>query len=70
MIENNYIFGFFEECKVKYDEEIWNEFNDLFTYFPLASLIDKKIYCVSSGLSHSIKTIEQMKNITRNQEMT
>jgi len=49
-------YGFSEECICeKYDEEVYNEFCDLFKYLPLATVVEnklsgKKIFVVHGGL--------------------
>jgi len=42
------------------------EFNELFPFLSLAAVIDKQIYCVSSGITPDIKTIDQLNNIYSN----
>lgn len=49
-------YGFSEECIIeKYDEEVYNEFCELFKYLPLATLVEnkiskKRIFVVHGGL--------------------
>lgn len=63
------IYGFYDECIRKYGYPgIYNYFIDLFKYFPLAALIEGKILCLHSGLSPSIKTIDDIKLINRVQD--
>ena len=61
----NRIYGFFDECKRRYDLKIWKLFTDLFNYLPIAACIDDKIFIVHGGLSPELKDIEQLKKIKR-----
>lgn len=58
------VYGFFDECKNRYNVKLWKRFTDAFNYMPLAALIDEKIFCVHGGLSpflHSPKDIAKIK---------
>ena len=61
----NKIYGFFDECKRRYDVKIWKLFTDLFNCLPIAGLIDDKILLVHGGLSPELKSLEQLKKIMR-----
>ena len=61
----NRIYGFYDECKRKYNLKLWKMFIDLFNCLPIAASIDDKILLVHGGLSPELKTIEQLKKIMR-----
>ena len=61
----NRIYGFFDECKRRYNIKIWKSFVDLFNYLPIAACIDDKIFLVHGGLSPELKTIDEIKKIMR-----
>ena len=65
----NRIYGFYDECKMRYNLKIWRAFTELFNYLPIASLINDKILCVHGGLSPDLKTIEDINNIVRPTEV-
>ncbi len=53
--EINKIYGFYDECFKKYnDERVWKMFSDIFMFLPLAALVENKIFCLHGGLSPGI----------------
>jgi len=61
----NRIYGFFDECKRRYNVKLWKSFVDLFNCLPIAASIDDKIFMVHGGLSPELKTVEQLQKIKR-----
>ena len=61
----NRIYGFYDECKRRYNVRIWRSFTDLFNYLPVAALIDEKILCMHGGLSPDLKNIQNIQDISR-----
>ena len=61
----NRIYGFFDECKRRYNVKLWKSFVDLFNCLPIAASIDDKIFIVHGGLSPELKTAEQIQKIMR-----
>ena len=61
----NRIYGFFDECKRRYNIKVWKSFVDLFNCLPIAACIDDKIFLVHGGLSPELKTIDEIKKIMR-----
>ena len=62
--------AFYEEIQRKYgNTNPWRYFNDLFDYFPIAAIIEKKIFCVQGGISPSLLTVDQMRLIDRIKEI-
>lgn len=64
------VYGFYDECLRKYgNANVWKYFTDLFDYLPLTALIDDQIFCLHGGLSPSIDTLDQIRQIDRVQEV-
>jgi len=61
----NRIYGFYDECKRRYNVKLWRVFTDCFNCLPIAALIDEKILCMHGGLSPDLKTLEQIRRIVR-----
>ncbi len=61
----NRIYGFYDECKRRYNVRIWRSFTDLFNFLPVAALIDEKILCMHGGLSPELKNLQNIENISR-----
>ena len=61
----NRIYGFFDECKRRYNVKLWKLFVDLFNCLPIAGSIDDKILMVHGGLSPELKHVEQLQKIMR-----
>jgi serine/threonine-protein phosphatase PP1 catalytic subunit len=63
--EINQEYGFYEECKERYDEKIWNTFNYLFNWLPCASLIEGRIFCMHGGISPKLENLNEINDIQR-----
>eukprot|EP01121_Diplochlamys_sp_Union-15-3_P013362 TRINITY_DN4138_c0_g1_i6.p1 TRINITY_DN4138_c0_g1~~TRINITY_DN4138_c0_g1_i6.p1 ORF type:complete len:254 (-),score=31.74 TRINITY_DN4138_c0_g1_i6:418-1179(-) len=61
----NRIYGFYEECKRRYNAKLWRSFTDCFNCLPIAAVIDEKIFCMHGGLSPDLKNLEQIRRIKR-----
>lgn len=53
----NRIYGFYDECKRKYNLKLWKIFSDVFNAMPVAAVIDEKIICMHGGLSPDLKSL-------------
>ena len=62
---------FYDECMRKYngDPEIWKIFTDLFDFLPFTATVENKIFCLHSGLSPSIKLLDEISLIDRFKEL-
>ena len=49
---------------------MWELFTDVFDYIPIGCIIENSIFCVHGGLSPSIETIEDIKELDRFYEIT
>jgi len=59
----NRIYGFYDECKRRYNIKLWKTFTDCFNCLPLAAVIDEKIFCCHGGLSPDLESMEQIRRI-------
>jgi serine/threonine-protein phosphatase PP1 catalytic subunit len=56
------VYGFVDECRQRYTEDLWENFNEVFDYLPLAAIVNDRVFCVHGGLSkelYSVKLIEK-----------
>lgn len=45
------IYGFFDECKRRYNVKLWKCFLDVFNCLPIAAVIENQIFCCHGGIS-------------------
>ena len=61
-------FGFIDECKTKYGEDIYKQFLDLFNHIPLCALLKingNNFFCSHGGISPNLNLIEEINQIDR-----
>lgn len=64
------VYGFYDECLRKYgNANVWKFFTDMFDYLPLTALVEISIFCLHGGLSPSIDSLDQIRNLDRVQEV-
>eukprot|EP00434_Breviolum_minutum_P032474 symbB.v1.2.028716.t1/scaffold3065.1/size64380/4 len=61
----NRTYGFYEECKRRFNVKLWNSFCDCFNWMPVCALIQDRIICMHGGLSPDLRTFDQIRNIDR-----
>nr|XP_040232590.2 serine/threonine-protein phosphatase alpha-2 isoform isoform X1 [Anopheles coluzzii] len=61
----NRIYGFYDECKRRYNIKMWKTFTDCFNCLPVAAIVDEKIFCCHGGLSPDLQSMEQIRRIMR-----
>jgi serine/threonine-protein phosphatase PP1 catalytic subunit len=61
----NRIYGFYDECKRRYNIKLWKTFTDCFNCLPIAAIVDEKIFCVHGGLSPEHTSMDQIRRIPR-----
>ncbi|KAM5125060.1 serine/threonine-protein phosphatase PP1-gamma catalytic subunit-like isoform 1-T1 [Callospermophilus lateralis] len=61
----NRIYGFYDECKRRYNIKLWKTFTDCFNCLPIAAILDEKIFCCHGGLSPDLQSMEQIRRIMR-----
>jgi len=61
----NRIYGFYDECKRRFNVRLWKVFTECFNTLPVAALIDDKILCMHGGLSPDLTHLDEIKNLQR-----
>jgi serine/threonine-protein phosphatase 6 catalytic subunit len=65
------VYGFLDEIVRKYrNSNPWNYFMQFFDLLSIGAVIDGEVLCIHGGLSSKIKTIDQIRTIERNMEIT
>lgn len=64
------VYGFYDECLRKYgNANVWKCFTELFDFLPLTAVVEGQIFCLHGGLSPSIDTLDQIRQLDRKQEV-
>ena len=64
------VYGFFDEVQQKYGSpNVWKYCCRVFDHLALAAVVDGKILCVHGGLSPDVRTLDQIRIISRAQEI-
>ncbi|KAF1758676.1 hypothetical protein GCK72_015135 [Caenorhabditis remanei] len=62
-------YGFRDELIEKFKEgpgtELWNLYNEVFCFLPLAAVISERILCMHGGISPDLRTLKDIENINR-----
>lgn len=48
------IYGFYDECKQRYNVKLWKTFCDVFNHMPACATIDDRVICMHGGLSQQM----------------
>lgn len=59
------VYGFYDECKRRCNIKTWKIFIDTFNTLPIAAIVANKIFCVHGGLSPTLHSMDEIKNIQR-----
>lgn len=61
----NRIYGFYDECKRRYNVRLWKLFTDCFNCLPVAALINDRILCMHGGISPDLHSLDQIRALPR-----
>ncbi|KNH07854.1 serine/threonine-protein phosphatase PP1 [Perkinsela sp. CCAP 1560/4] len=61
----NRIYGFYDECKRRYNTILWKHFTDTFNCMPIAALIEGRILCMHGGISPELSAPSDIDEIPR-----
>eukprot|EP00924_Labyrinthula_sp_SR-Ha-C_P015389 snap_masked-scaffold_71-processed-gene-0.19-mRNA-1 protein AED:0.03 eAED:0.03 QI:0/0/0/1/1/1/2/0/316 len=61
----NKVYGFYDECKRRYNIKLWKTFCDIFNCLPISALINNRIFCMHGGLSKDLEDITMINSIKR-----
>ena len=61
-------FNFKDECKYKYDQDIYDILMDSFDLIPLSCIVNEKFLAVHGGISPELKISEDLKRLDRFKE--
>ncbi|KAH0459335.1 hypothetical protein IEQ34_012149 [Dendrobium chrysotoxum] len=65
----NRVYGFYDECKRRFNVRLWRIFTDCFNCLPIAAIIDEKILCMHGGLSPELTSLDQIRDMQRPSEI-
>lgn len=65
----NRVYGFYDECKRRFNVRLWKIFTDCFNCLPVAAIIDDKILCMHGGLSPHLTSLDQIRDMERPMEI-
>ncbi|KAI8477539.1 hypothetical protein Bbelb_447290, partial [Branchiostoma belcheri] len=64
-LDVGWIYGFYDECKRRYNIKLWKTFTDCFNCLPIAALVEGTIFCTHGGLSPDLADLRQLREIDR-----
>lgn len=56
----NRIYGFYDQCKRKFNANIFKCVTDTFQFLPVAAVVGERIFCVHGGLSPFLKDLNEL----------
>ncbi|EAX81196.1 Ser/Thr protein phosphatase, putative [Trichomonas vaginalis G3] len=63
--ETNEVYGFKTDILYTFSNtDLWEQFNNIFDYFPIAAIINDTIFCVHGGLSPQLHYIDEIRELT------
>lgn len=63
------MYGFYDECKRRYNLSLWREFCSMFNYLPISAVVDERILCMHGGLSPELNYLSVINSIQRPQDV-
>lgn len=61
----NRFYGFLNECKHYYNEDIFEAANQCFDELPIAAILNQTVFCVHGGISQNIKSVDDLSKVTK-----
>jgi len=61
----NRVYGFYDEVKDRYDQDLYEVCNTVFDYMPLSGLVSKRILCMHGGISPDLASFDDIAKIRR-----
>ena len=61
----NKIYGFYDECKRRYNVNLWKIFTEVFDWLPICALVEERILCMHGGISPDLRSLRQIQDISR-----
>ena len=65
----NHVYGFYDECRRRYNLKIYKLFSDCFNWLPISAIIDDKILCMHGGISPDLNSLDKIRKIVRPTEV-
>ena len=68
----NKVYGFLDDLNGNYGCDggmLWQEFGDVFNWLPIAAIINDKIFCVHGGISPELKSLDDIRNLHRPEDI-
>jgi len=59
------IYGFYDDCKKRFNTKMWKTFCGVFDMMPLAALVEDKIFCMHGGISPQLNSLDELNAISR-----
>eukprot|EP00587_Corethron_hystrix_P008429 CAMPEP_0113308572 /NCGR_PEP_ID=MMETSP0010_2-20120614/6967_1 /TAXON_ID=216773 ORGANISM="Corethron hystrix, Strain 308" /NCGR_SAMPLE_ID=MMETSP0010_2 /ASSEMBLY_ACC=CAM_ASM_000155 /LENGTH=313 /DNA_ID=CAMNT_0000163661 /DNA_START=60 /DNA_END=1001 /DNA_ORIENTATION=+ /assembly_acc=CAM_ASM_000155 len=64
------VYGFYDECLRKYGSaNVWKYCTEVFDYISLSAVIENSVFAVHGGLSPSLSTLDEIRELDRKQEV-
>jgi serine/threonine-protein phosphatase PP1 catalytic subunit len=61
----NRIYGLYNEFQRKYNIQLWKHVSEVFNALPIVAVVSDTFFCVNGGLSPSLTSMQQIKDIVR-----
>lgn len=61
----NRTYGFYDECRRRYNVKLWKKFTDLFNCLPAAAVLNDKVFCCHGGLSPELDSLSDVNRLHR-----
>ncbi|KAL7736506.1 hypothetical protein ACLKA6_019703 [Drosophila palustris] len=65
----NRMYGFYDECKRRYNSKLWRSFVDCYNCMPVAAIVENRIFCCHGGLSPELKDLNAIRELSRPTEV-